>query len=128
MAWLTVARIAVCSLTCVVLGAQRLNGGEALRMQVSPSVSRAPAALTVRLMVEATAGDRTLKVIAESPDFYRSSEISIDGAHAAPLNVFQFRGLPTGLYQVTAVLAGTHGARATALKLARVEPGIGSPR
>jgi hypothetical protein len=108
------------------LGSAAPHGSEALRMQVSPSVARAPALLTVRVTVQAAADNRSLRVSAESPDFYSSSEIQIDGRNSTPLNVFEFRNLPTGVYQVTGVLVGTQGTRATASGLAKVEPSVGS--
>jgi len=97
-------------------------------MQLSPSVARAPALLTIRVIVESAADNRRLQVVAESPEFYRSSEIQLDGANSTPLQVFEFRNLPTGLYQVTGVLVGVNGPRASVSRLAKVEPSFGSPR
>ena len=94
-------------------------------MRVSPAVAMAPAFLTVRVNVEAAAENRLLQVVAESPDFYRSSEIHLDGAQAAPIAVFEFRNLPSGLYQVTGVLVGVNGPRATVGGLAKVQPSPG---
>jgi hypothetical protein len=108
--------------------AATLDGSDALRMQLSPSVTRAPALLTVRITLSAAADNRVLKVVAESPDFYRSSEIQLDGANTPPTSVFEFRNLPTGLYQVTGVLIGASGERAKVSRLARVEPTFGSGR
>ena len=105
-----------------------LNGSNVLQMQVSPAVSRAPAMLTVRVTVDSAAENRALQIVAESRDFFRSSQIQLDGRNASPLNVFEFRNLPTGLYQVTGVLVGAHGPRATVLKLVKVEPSVGSAR
>ena len=102
-----------------------LNGGEALQMKVSPAVQRAPAMLTVRIMVESSDDNRLLQVVAESPTFYRSSEVQIDGANSSPLRVFQFRGLPTGRYEVTGVLVGTQGRRAMISRVAEVVPSPG---
>ena len=85
----------------------------------------APGFLTVRVNVEAVADDRFLEVVAESADFYRSSQISIDGRNASRLSVFEFRNLPTGFYHVTGVLVGVHGPRATAWGLATVVPSPG---
>jgi hypothetical protein len=104
------------------LAPRALNGGEALQMQVSPAIQRAPAMLTVRVTVESSDDNRLLQVIAESPTFYRSSEVEIDGANASPLRVFQFRGLPTGRYEVTGVLVGTQGRRAMISRVAEVVP------
>jgi len=119
-------RIAILCGVCLVGALGRVNGGQALRMDVSPSVSRAPALLTVRVTVEAAADNRSLHITAESPDFYRSSEMQIDGENASPLSVFEFRDLPSGTYQITGLLVGAHGPRATVMRLARVEPPVGS--
>jgi len=102
-----------------------LNGGEALQMRVSPAIQRAPAMLTVRVMVESSSDNRLLQVVAESPTFYRGSEVEIDGANSSPLRVFQFRGLPTGRYEVTGVLVGTQGRRAMISRVAEVVPSPG---
>jgi hypothetical protein len=111
---------------CVVCFAPNaLNGGEALQMKVSPAVQRAPAMLTVRVMVESSDDNRLLQVVAESPSYYRSSEVEIDGANGSPLKVFQFRGLPTGVYEVTGVLVGTQGRRAAISRVAQVMPSPG---
>jgi hypothetical protein len=107
------------------LAPSALNGGEALRMQVSPMIQRAPAMLTVRVMIESSDDNRILQVVAESPTFYRSSEVEVDGANATPLKVFQFRGLPTGRYEVTGVLVGTQGRRAMISRVAEVVPSPG---
>jgi hypothetical protein len=110
---------------CVFLAPSALNGGEALQMKVSPAIQRAPAMLTVRIMVESSDDNRLLQVVAESPTFYRSSEVQIDGANSSPLRVFQFRGLPTGRYEVTGVLVGTQGRRAMISRVAEVVPSPG---
>ena len=111
---------------CVISLVPRvLNGGDALQMQVSPAIQRAPAMLTVRVTVESSSENRLLQVVAESPTFYRSSEVEIDGASSSPLKVFQFRGLPTGVYEVTSVLVGTQGRRAMLSRVAQVVPSPG---
>jgi hypothetical protein len=110
------------------VAASRLSGGEALRMQLFPAVAREPAVLTIRVTVEPAEDNRMLQVVAESATFYRSSEAPLDGTHGAPLTVFQFRNVPTGLYQVTCVLVGSRGQRATVTNLARVTPAPGGSR
>jgi hypothetical protein len=118
-------RIAAFVVFSVVAATQTLNAREPLRMQVSPAVARAPAMLTVRVSLETADDNRLLQVVAESADFYRSSEIQIDGAHTPPLSVFEFRNLPTGVYYVTGVLVGVHGRRARVSRVATVEPQYG---
>jgi hypothetical protein len=118
-------RIAAFVIFSVVAATQTLNAREPLRMQVSPAVARAPAMLTVRVSLDTADDNRLLQVVAESADFYRSSEIQIDGAHTPPLSVFEFRNLPTGVYYVTGVLVGVNGRRALVSRVATVEPPYG---
>src|SRR5262245_26252098 len=105
---------------CMLLADGPRSGGAPLKVQVTPAVTRAPGYLIIRVSVEADDENRSLLVQAESAGFYRSGEVQLDGRRGAPMNVFGFRDLPTGLYQVTAVLTGVHGRRATATGLARV--------
>jgi hypothetical protein len=95
------------------LSASVIGAGGALSMRVSPLVAIAPSDLWVRVHVEADKANRALEIIAESPDFYRSSEIPLDGEHAALTSVCEFRSLPAGLYAITAILKG-QGGRALA--------------
>ena len=122
-------RIVVTALLCATFSmVTTVRGNEGLRMQVTPAVSLEPAVLTVRVSVEPSADNRVLHIVAESQDFFRSSEVQLDGERGAPLNVFEFRNLPTGLYHVTSVLTGASGRRSTAFGLARVEAAVGNRR
>ena len=82
---------------------------EPLAVRVSPAVSFAPANLIVRATIEADAGNRSIEIIAESSEFYRSSEIQLEGERAARTNMFEFRSLPPGTYEVRATLLGAGG-------------------
>jgi hypothetical protein len=119
----------IASILCAVLLMSGDIGGSApLRLQVSPAVSRAPGRLTVRVTVASAPENRSLQVVAVSPDYYRSSSVQIDGKDGTPLNVFEFTNLPTGLYEITGVLVGVNGPRATVQGIAKVEPSVGSPQ
>jgi hypothetical protein len=85
------------------------GAGDKLTMRVSPAVAFAPANLVVRAYVPADPDNRAIEVVAESADFYRSSEMQLDGDKAPRTNIFEFRSLPTGTYQVSAVVIGSHG-------------------
>src|SRR5882672_9119342 len=87
-----------------------LGAGERMTLKVSPSVSFAPANLIVRTQIEADAQNRAVEIVAESPEFYRSSEIQLDGERAARTNTFEFRSLPPGTYEVKATLIGPGGS------------------
>jgi len=82
------------------------GAGERMFMKVTPAVAFAPANLIVRAVVEADADNRAIAVVAESEDFYRSSEIQLDGDHAPRTSTFEFRSLPPGKYNVRAMLLG----------------------
>jgi hypothetical protein len=86
-----------------------LGAGERITIKVSPAVSFAPANLIVRTMIAADADNRAVEIIAESPDFYRSSEIQLEGDKAPRTTMFEFRSLPQGTYEVRANLIGAGG-------------------
>jgi hypothetical protein len=88
----------------LILGAWPLSAGERLALKVSPAVAFAPANLIVRALVEADARNRAIAIVAESDDFYRASEVQLDGENAPRTTTFEFRSLPSGTYRVTAVL------------------------
>jgi hypothetical protein len=95
-------RAIVCGL--LVLSALPLGAGERLTLKVSPTVAFAPANLVVRTMVEADARNRAIAIVAESPEFYRASEVELDGDKAPRTTTIEFRSLPSGTYRVTATL------------------------
>jgi hypothetical protein len=96
-------------------------------MEVTPAIQREPAIVTVRATVEASPDNRMLEVTAKSPVLARTSKLPIDGSKdTSPLKVIEFRDLPSGLYQITGVLIGSQGTRATVVRLAKIEPGPGS--
>jgi hypothetical protein len=86
-----------------------LGAGERITIKVSPAVAFAPANLLVRTVIVADADNRAVEIIAESPDFYRSSEIQLEGDKAPRTSQFEFRSLPPGTYEVRANLIGIGG-------------------
>ena len=80
-----------------------------LSLRVSPAVAFAPANLIVRATVANNAANRAMEIVAESEDFYRSSEIQLDGDSAPRTTQFEFRSLPPGTYEVRATLYGIGG-------------------
>jgi hypothetical protein len=86
-----------------------LGAGQRLTLKVSPAVSFAPANLIVRATIVADADNRAVEIVAESADFYRSSQIQLEGDRAARTNMFEFRSLPPGTYEVRANLVGADG-------------------
>ncbi len=103
---LTLLGVWLCAAGAVVDGADRLT------IRVSPTISSAPAMVTVRAFVEADADNRSLDIIAESRDFYTSSQVTLNGADSPRMSEIRFRSLPEGTYEVTVVLMGSRGRRA----------------
>jgi hypothetical protein len=97
------------TLTLTAFAAAPTGGSSRLTMQVSPTLAYAPARLWVYTRVESNKENRAIEIIAESEDFYRSSEIELDGDRAPLRTTFEFRGLPAGDYDVKAVLKGAGG-------------------
>ena len=95
-------RAIICAI--FILAPWPLGAGERLMLKVSPAVAFAPANLIVRAMIEADARNRAIANVAESDDFYRSSEVQLDGDNAPRTTTFEFRSLPSGSYRVTALL------------------------
>jgi len=121
--WVIVAALCVVGLS----GGKLLNGNELLRIQISPLVASAPAVITVRTVVDTSDDNRELEVTAQSPEFARRSTIELDGS-ASRVNVFNFTNLPAGQYDVSAVLMGANGVRATTARTVLVVPTPGSRR
>jgi hypothetical protein len=113
----------------VALSAVSLSAEDRLSIRVSPAVSYAPANLIVRTAVAASPENRTIEIVAESDDFYRSSEVDVDGDRAPRITQFEFRSLPSGYYSVRAILKGPGGKeRATSQATVRVIDSGGSIR
>ena len=106
-----------CLLTILVASTTLTVGaGERITLKVSPAVAFAPANLVVRATVEADADNRAIEIVAESPDFYRSSEIQLQGDKAARTSTFEFRSLPPGTYEVRAKLLSASGQTRAAVR------------
>jgi hypothetical protein len=103
------ARAWICALALMTTTAA--GAKQRLSMEVSPAMSFAPANLVIQTRLEPDADNRAMEVIAESEDFYRSSAIQLDGDRAPRTARIEFRSLPPGEYQVTAVVVGSDGQR-----------------
>ena len=101
-AWVTALTV----MMTTVVGAKK-----PLSMRVSPAMSFAPANLVIRTRLEPEADNRAMEVVADSGDFYRSSAIQLEGNRAPRTVTFEFRSLPPGDYEVTAVVIGADGQR-----------------
>jgi hypothetical protein len=102
-------RIWVLFVATLLLVAMPVGAGHKLAMRVSPAYSYEPASLTIQLSIAPDAQNRVIRVITESAEFYRRSDITLDGDRAPRTNVFAYRGLPAGDYEVRSILFGERG-------------------
>jgi hypothetical protein len=86
----------------------------------APTMMLAPGHLVVQTVVEPDSANRAIQVIAESPDWYRSSEVELDGGTAPRKNTFEFKDLPSGTYEIHVTLLGSDGQQ-RALVVRKVE-------
>jgi len=95
----------------ILAGTLPLGAGapDPVSLHTSPTVAFAPATLVVRATITADTHNRAIEVSADSGDFFRSSSIELEGERAPRTNVFEFRSLPPGNYEVRAVLIGDDG-------------------
>jgi hypothetical protein len=93
----------------LLLATAPVGAGGRLTISVRPVVAFAPANLIVRAIVEANKDNRAIEIVAESDDFYRSSEVSLDGAEAPRITLLEFRSLPPGTYEISVMLRGVNG-------------------
>jgi hypothetical protein len=93
-----------------------LGAGEALTVQLTPEMGFAPADVVVKASVEAHSDNRALELILDSPDFYRSSLVELQGEQAPRTTVFEVRSVPGGRYVVTTRLLGPSGAIRSAVR------------
>jgi hypothetical protein len=93
----------------LLLGGSSLSGAPPLELHVSPTFSSAPTTLRIRATVEPRHDRRALAVVIESEDFFRSSEVPLDGEDAPRHLLLEYRNLPAGTYDVQAAVLDADG-------------------
>ena len=122
------ARMTIRSLlvgTLLILGGPA-GAGDKLTMHVSPAMAYEPATLAIRLSIEPDANNRIVLVVADSGEFYRSSEIQLDGERAPRTSVIWYRSVPAGDYDVQGVLVGADGRTRAMVRRALTVVGSGT--
>ena len=104
-----VIKVALLSAGMLALATVPSGARANLDMRVSPAFSMEPALLKIHYVVEPDPDNRTVVITVESGDFFRSSEVHLDGDHAPRTSLIEYRNVPAGVYQISAVLAGSDG-------------------
>jgi hypothetical protein len=103
--------------------ASAVDAGECLTMKVAPKQALAPVNLRVSVRIEPDADNRVLMIVADSPEFYRSSSIPLEGDRAPKTFTIEYPNVPGGAYAITSVLVNSLGReRAVARQTANVVP------
>src|SRR5262245_38692514 len=113
-------------LAAFTLGGHDAKAGQRLSIRVSPAVSLAPALLRITTTVEPSDDNRLLNIEIESPEYSRRSEITLDGKNAQRVSMLEVKSVPSGLYEVRAVLVGPSGTIAQTMQMVKVEPAAGA--
>ena len=92
-----------------LLATSPLGAGERLTIRVIPKYAVAPATLLVNAIAERDPANRALQIQVESPDFYGSSLMQLDGDQAPRTTTVRYKGVPSGTYEVRAILFGSGG-------------------
>ena len=109
----------------LVLSAPALNGTARIAIHVTPVVAMEPALLTIRTTVEPSDENRKLSITIDSDAYTSSSDIPLEGRNAARLSVVEIRDVPSGSYEVRAVLSGTRGPIASSMQVVKIQPAVG---
>ncbi len=104
-------RTRILVLTLWSLAVTPVGAGDRVAVRVSPRMAFAPADLNVLATIEAHPDNRVMEIVAESDDFFRSSEIPLEGEHAAKATFVRFLGLPSGSYVIRVVVRDSLGQR-----------------
>ena len=107
-------------LTAVVLAlgalaAPRLPAKEIVEIRVRGHYFPAPATVPVTVAVEPGVDNHVLIVEADSEDYFRSSEIELDGDREKRLHGLELRSLPAGAYAIRAQVRSKSAVLGTAL-------------
>lgn len=105
-----------------------VDAGQCMTMKVTPHQALAPVNLRVSVRIEPHADNRGLMIVADGADFYRSSQITLEGERAPRVVNVEYPNVPGGNYDVTGVLLNSLGEeRATVHQVAIVVPIGGEP-
>jgi len=92
----------ICGLLAIVT--RPAGAGDQLKLAVSPAHSFAPAFLRIQVRIAPSVENRSLKIIADSATFYRSSEIQLEGDRSPATFNLELKAVPEGAYRVVGIL------------------------
>jgi len=90
---------------------QAASDRDPLSLRVRPQLATSPAAFRATARIEPHEDNRRLTLTADSPLFYQSSTVPLDGLNAVGALTRVFDRLPAGTYTIEATLERSDGTR-----------------
>lgn len=109
-------RTAMLVAVILVCGTLLAPAREIVEIRVRGHYYAAPATVPVVVAVEPRAENRTLVVAADGEEYFRSSEVELDGEKEKRLHSLEFRSLPAGAYILRAEVRSKSAVVATAVR------------
>jgi hypothetical protein len=88
-----------------------IGAGERLTMRVNPTVAMAPATLVITAMARPDSANCGLRIQVDSPQYYRSSLMEMDGDRGNASETVRYERVPGGIYEIRATLFGPGGEK-----------------
>ena len=88
----------------IVAGSLQLNADDAVTIAVRPRVTNIGGTAELKVLVSRNEANRKLLWEIDGPNFYRSSEVQLDGASAPRSYLFRVHNLPSGEFEVRATV------------------------
>jgi hypothetical protein len=85
--------------------------GQGVEVRVSSRFAVAQETVRSLVRVAPHPDNRLLRVAIDSPDFFRSSDVPLEGALAARNHFFAWKALPPGSYELVVIVMGADGPR-----------------
>jgi hypothetical protein len=92
-------------------GAGIQSAGAPLTLSVTPRLAWIGSAVKALVRVSPDDRNRLLRITVDSSDYYRSSDVALDGAEARRSHLLFLSSLPAGSYAIEAVVYGPSGER-----------------
>jgi len=84
-----------------------------VELRLTSRFAMSPAQMRSLVRVAPHEDNRRLRIELDSPDYYRASEIDLDGMQAPLNHYFAWSALPAGSYSIVVTVLGANGPRAS---------------
>lgn len=92
-------------------GARIQSDGSPLTLRVTPRLAWIGSAVQALVRISPDDRNRLLRITVDSSDYYRSTDVTLDGAEARRSHLLLLPSLPAGSYAIHAVVYGASGER-----------------